>query len=425
MPAILRYTLDNGLRVLVAPDPAVPMSAVAVHYDVGFRSEPEGHSGFAHLFEHLMFQGSTSLAKLEHVRRIQGAGGVFHGGTHPDHTEFCNLVPAGAVDMALFLEADRMRAPRFTDENLRTQIDVVKQEIRQNVHEEPYGGLPWISVPPLLYSTFANSHNGYGAFDELDEATLDDCAEFFDAHYAPANAVLTVAGNVDPARVEDLVARHFGDIPRRPTPGRQTFAELPLPAERRGHRVDRHAPLPAVAVGYRVPDPGSEQENYLAHAVLCGVLSDGDSSRLHRRLVHKEALAHEVDACVGLFDVFDARDPDTLLLTAIHNSDVTAGEVLDAIDDELAAVAAEPPSIDELSAVAARWRTSLYHEFDQLLSRALALGSFELLYGEPDLLHELPARIGMLSPELVAVAADGLRRQHRAVLVVEAGGAES
>ena len=249
VPDLHRATLSNGLRVLLAPDPNTPVVGVAVHVDVGFRSEPEGRTGFAHLFEHLMFQGSESLEKLAHFRHVQGSGGVFNGSTHQDYTDYFEVLPAAALERALFLEADRLRAPKLTTENLRNQVDVVKEEIRLNVLNRPYGGFPWILLPPVLYDTFPNAHNGYGDFTELEQASLDDAAAFFDTYYAPGNAQVTVAGylGADVDRVLALVEKHFGDIPARPTPSRPSFAEPPPGAERRAVSPDAHAPLPALA----------------------------------------------------------------------------------------------------------------------------------------------------------------------------------
>ena len=217
--ALHRETLSNGLRVVLSPDRSAPVVAVGVHYDVGFRSEPQSRTGFAHLFEHLMFQGSESLEKLAHFRYVQASGGTFNGSTHPDYTNYFEIVPSAALERALFLEADRMRAPRLTAENLRNQVDVVKEEIRLNVLNRPYGGFPWITLPPVLYETFPNAHNGYGDFSELEAATVDDCAAFFDAYYAPGNAVLTVSGDCgveaapagdDPLRAERGCRRPTG-----------------------------------------------------------------------------------------------------------------------------------------------------------------------------------------------------------------------
>ncbi|MGH4016005.1 MAG: M16 family metallopeptidase [Pseudonocardiaceae bacterium] len=415
-----RETLPNGLRVVLAPDRSVPVVAVCMHYDVGFRSEPQGRTGFAHLFEHLMFQGSESLEKLAHFRYVQSSGGIFNGSTHPDYTNYFDVLPSAALERALFLEADRMRAPRITVENLRNQVDVVKEEIRLNVLNRPYGGFPWITLPPVLYDTFPNAHNGYGDFTELEAATVDDCAAFFDAYYAPGNAVLTVAGDLDVAAVRELVHRHFGDVPARPVPSRPSFAEPPPDRERRHCQPDPLAPLPALAVGYRLPDPVADLEGYLAHEVLASVLSDGDSSRLEQRLVHTDELVTDIGAGCGLFGApLDARDPDTFTVTAIHPATVAVERVLAATDEEIARLAKEGPDPDELARITARWAASLFREHDRLTSRTLAIGAFELLHGRPELAAELPAMVAAVDAEQVASAAARLRPDSRAVQILE------
>jgi predicted Zn-dependent peptidase len=419
-----RFTLGNGLRVVLAPDTTSPVVGVSVHYDVGFRSEPEGRTGFAHLFEHLMFQGSESLEKLAHFRHVQSAGGTFNGSTHPDYTDYFMALPSAGLERALFLEADRMRAPKLTEENLRNQIDVVKEEIRLNVLNRPFGGFPWILLPPVLYRTFPNAHNGYGDFTDLENASLEDCAAFFDTYYAPANAVLTVAGDLDVAQVRSLVEKHFGDVPARPAPVRPSFAEPPPDGERRGEQADPHAPLPALAVGYRLPDPVADIEAYVANVVLAGVLADGAGSRLKQRLVHREPLVTDVSAGCGLFGPFEARDPDTFTITAMHPAAVSEDTVLGAVDEELEKVAASGPSEEELTKVTARWVASLHREHDRLVPRTLALGSFELLHGDPELVYRLPGLLESVSQDAVAAAATLLRPDSRAVLTVRpaAGG---
>ncbi len=421
-PSLHRFTLDNGLRVLLAPDPGTPVVAVAVHYDVGFRSEPEGRTGFAHLFEHLMFQGSESLAKLEHFRVVQSSGGVFNGSTHPDYTNYFQVLPAAALERALFLEADRMRAPKITAENLANQVEVVKEEIRLNVYNRPYGGLPWILLPPVLFDTFPNAHNGYGDFSHLEQADIDDCASFFDTYYAPANAVLTVTGDFEVEQAQSLVRRHFDDVPARARPERPSFAEPPLSAERWDTHVDTHAPLPAVSVGYRLPDPAVDLGGYLAAVVLGAVLSDGDSARLQRTLVQRDGLVADISAGCGLFgEPLDARDPDPFVVTAIHTSDTTARGVLDALDAEFTEIARTGPTAAELAGVVARWRAGAHRERDRVVSRTLDMGSSELLFGRPELAAELPELIAQVTAEQVAAAAAALVPDARAVLEVTAG----
>ncbi|WP_216214369.1 M16 family metallopeptidase [Amycolatopsis aidingensis] len=419
VPELTRLTLDNGLRVVLAPDRTAPVVGVSVHYDVGFRSEPEGRTGFAHLFEHLMFQGSESLEKLAHFRHVQGSGGIFNGSTHPDYTDYFEVLPSAGLERALFLEADRMRAPKLTKENLVNQIDVVKEEIRLNVLNRPYGGFPWILLPPVLYSTFPNAHNGYGDFTDLEQASIDDCAAFFDTYYAPANAVLTVAGDFEVDRATELIEKHFGDVPYRPVPPRPSFAEPRPTGELRGSHSDPHAPLPALAVGYRMPDPVNELDGYLGNLVLSGLLADGDGSRLQQRLVHREPLVTDINAGAGLFGPFEARDPDTFSVTAVHPHEVSPEQVLGALDEELEALAATPPDEQELAKITARWSASLHSEHDRLISRTLALGSFELLYGDPALVYGLADRIAAVTPSDVSAAAKALRPDARAVLVVE------
>jgi zinc protease len=415
-----RETLSNGLRVVLSPDRSAPVVAVGVHYDVGFRSEPQGRTGFAHLFEHLMFQGSESLEKLAHFRHVQSSGGTFNGSTHPDYTDYYEVVPSAALERALFIEADRMRAPRITADNLRNQVDVVKEEIRLNVLNRPYGGFPWITLPPVLYDTFPNAHNGYGDFTELEAATVDDCAAFFDVYYAPGNAVLTVCGDFPVDAAVELVHRHFDDVPARPVPIRPSFAEPPPDRERRHRHTDPLAPLPALAIGYRLPDPTAGFEGYLAYEVLSAVLSDGDSSRLEQRLVHADALVTDIGTGCGLFgSPLDARDPDTFTITAMYPASVDANRVLAVTDEEIARLAADGPDPDELARITARWAATLFREHDRLVSRTMAIGAFELLHGRAELIAELPVMIAAMSPEQVAAAAAGLCPDSRAVLIIE------
>jgi zinc protease len=415
-----RETLPNGLRVVLSPDQSAPVVAIGVHYDVGFRSEPQGRTGFAHLFEHLMFQGSESLEKLAHFRHVQSSGGTFNGSTHLDYTNYFEVVPSAALERALFIEADRMRAPRITAENLRNQVEVVKEEIRLNVLNRPYGGFPWITLPPVLYDTFPNAHNGYGDFSELEAATVEDCAEFFDVYYAPGNAVLTVSGDFPLDAALDLVRRHFSDVPARPVPARPSFAESPPDRERRHRQLDPLAPLPALAIGYRLPDPTAGFEGYLAYEVLCTVLSDGDSSRLEQRLVHTDALVTDVGARCGLFgEPLDARDPDTLTITAIHPSTVDVNRVLDATDEEISRLAAAGPDPEELARITARWAATQFRHNDRLVSRTMAIGAFELLHGRAELVAELPAMVAAMDAEQVANAAAALRPDSRAVLILQ------
>ncbi len=196
-----RTVLGNGLKVVVVPDPAVALVGVAVVYNVGFRSEPEGRTGFAHLFEHMMFQGSAHVGKVEHIRLVESAGGTMNGHTLPDLTAYYEALPPSALELALFLEADRMGSLVISEENLRNQVDVVKQEILVNVLNRPYGGFPWIPLPALAFDTYPNAHNGYGDFSHLEQATVKESKDFYNTYYSPSNAVLAVVGACQPDEV--------------------------------------------------------------------------------------------------------------------------------------------------------------------------------------------------------------------------------
>ncbi|SDX97887.1 Predicted Zn-dependent peptidase [Micromonospora pattaloongensis] len=419
-----RFTLDNGLRVVLAPDRTAPVVGVAVVYDVGIRSEPQGRTGFAHLFEHLMFQGSENLEKLAHFRHVQGSGGTFNGSTHLDYTDYFETLPSNALERALFLEADRMRGPRLTEENLRNQVDVVKEEIRVNVLNRPYGGFPWLKLPPVMFDTFPNAHDGYGSFDDLESATVADAAEFFERYYAGGNAVLAVAGDLDVVAATELIERHFGDVPARPAPARPDFAEPDLSAERRESYPDRLAPLPAFAAAWRVPDPINAFDDYLPYVVLAEVLTDGDASRLVERLVLRDRTVTSIGAYLGFMgEPFAVRDPTALVMQAHLPPGGDVDKVLRAIDEELDRLASGGLTAGELARTQARMATHLLRETDAVLGRALQMAVLEQQRGEPGLLNELPRLVGAVTEEQVRAAAAALRPGRRATVEVIAGGA--
>jgi zinc protease len=420
---LVRHTLDNGLRVLLAPDRSAPVVGIAVLYDVGFRSEPEGRTGFAHLFEHLMFQGSVTLEKMAHFRYVESSGGTFNGSTHFDYTNYFEALPSNALERGLFLEADRMRGPRITAENLANQLDVVKNEIRVNVMNAPYGGFPWIYLPGVLFDSFANAHNGYGGFEDLESATTDDATDFFQRYYAPGNAVLAVGGDLDADETITLIERHFAGIKKRRTPKRPDFGEPPLAGERRAEHHDPHAPIPAVALGYRAPDPVGELDELLAAVLLTELLSDGDASRLQRRLVQRDHLVTDIAAYLGEFgDPFDERDPTALTISAHYPDAGALDAILRAVDEELARVAEDGLEPGELDRVRTRLVSVLLRDLDAVMSRTLELAKFELLHGRAELIAELPERLAAVPADAVRAAAAALQPDRRAVLELVAGG---
>ena len=417
-----RFTLDNGLRVVLTPDRSAPVVGVAVVYDVGIRSEPEGRTGFAHLFEHLMFQGSANLEKLAHFRHVQGAGGSFNGSTHLDYTDYFEVLPAGGLERALFLEADRMRGPRLTEENLRNQVDVVKEEIRVNVLNRPYGGFPWLKLPPVMFETFPNAHDGYGSFEDLESATVADAEEFFERYYACGNAVLAVSGDFDVARTTTLIERHFGDVPARPAPSRPDFHEPDLTAEKREVYTDRIAPLPAVASGWRVPDPIGDFAEYLPYVVLAEVLTDGDASRLVERLVQRDRIVTSIGGYIGFMgDEYQVRNPTAMLLQAHLPPGGDAEKVLRTVDEELDRLATGGLKPGELARTQARMGTHHLRDTDAVLGRALPMAVLEEQRGHPGLLNELPKLVGEVTEAQITAAAATLRPERRATVEVVPG----
>src|SRR5215467_6354562 len=298
-PTVMKK-LSNGLTVVVSEDHSAPTFGLCISYRIGFRLEPRGRSGFAHLFEHMMFQGSANAPKMMHIKLINSSGGVLNGSTHYDLTNYFEAVPSNALERMLWLEADRMRALKVDEENLRNQRDVVKEEVRVNVMNEPYGGFPWLDMPPVAFRNWANAHNFYGDFADLDDASLADVQKFFRTYYLPNNAVLLILGDVKSEEGFSLAEKYFGDIPRGAEP---PFADPKEPAqteERRGHVEEKFGTLPAIAVGYVMPKRRSA--DWCAMALLDQALHGGRAGRIHRELVLEKQIAVEADG--GIDDLF-------------------------------------------------------------------------------------------------------------------------
>ncbi|MFE4972635.1 M16 family metallopeptidase [Kitasatospora sp. NPDC056651] len=415
----LRHRLGNGLTVVLLPDPEVPAVAVAVGYDTGYRSE--ARPGFAHLFEHLMFQGSSSLPKLGHAERVQAAGGAFNAVTQRDHTCYYQVVPAEALELVLFLEADRMRGPRITPETIANQIAVVTEEINQNFLGRPYGGFPAFTLPPVLFRDEANTHNGYGDTRSLSGVTPQECERFFADHYTPGSAVLAISGAFDPRHALDLADKHFGALPARPRPPRRDHTEPP-PDQERAHTVtDPLAPAAAVAVGWRCPAPGTPA--HLAALLVAALLGDPQQGRLRRTLVRagQATQAAVLPSLTG--QAFDARDPEALVATAVCAPGRTPGEVAALIRHQLALLA-EPDGFDqaELGRAVRRLSATWYSETDPVAARARRAAAFEVLYGRAELVTELPRLLADVDLAQVRTAAAALAACPPAVLTVEPAG---
>src|SRR5579862_3844811 len=277
------YTLPNGLRVVLSRDTTAPTVVVGVYYHIGFRLEPRDRTGFAHLFEHFMFQGSANLGKAEFIRLVESNGGVLNGSTRFDFTNYFEVVPANALEPMLWAEADRMRGLALTQATLENQQGVVKSEVRVNVINQPYGGFPWLTMPQYANTNWYNAHNFYGDLRDLDAATLADAQSFFKAYYSPGNAALVIAGDFDPQQARSWVTKYFQSIPDSPRPTRPDVTEPPQQHEIRASLDDTLATRPALAVAYHMPPRNSPE--YYAMGLIDRILLHGNDSRLYQTLV--------------------------------------------------------------------------------------------------------------------------------------------
>lgn len=413
------FALSNGLRVVLGPSPRAGVVGVAVSYDVGSRSEPADRAGFAHLFEHLMFQGSGGFGNGVHARRIQGLGGTFNGTTHLDHTTYYQAVPEGALGEVLALEADRMRHPLITGEALRDQVAVVSHEIRTAVLGRPFGDFPHVPLARVLFDTFANSHDGYGCAETLSAVTVGDANDFFQRFYAPGNAALAITGAFRPDEAETLVQRYFGGVPARPVPEPVDFGEPDLPAERWVRLPDPRVPAPAFASGWRVPDPIRDLDGYLPFVVLAGVLGLGRSARLPERLVRQDASVLDIACSVGLAgDPFCLRDPSGLTISAVLAPGQDIDKVMAVTEEELDRVATEGLSPGELAAVQRMLCTLLLRAWDPVAGRARQLTVFALQRDDISLIVRLPELLRAVIPDDVSAAAATLVAARRATVEI-------
>jgi predicted Zn-dependent peptidase len=419
------YRLANGLRVVLSRDPSVPTATVAVYYHIGFRIEPRDRTGFAHLFEHLMFQETANLARGEADRIVSGNGGVSNGSTRFDFTNYFEVVPSHVVEPVLWREADRMRGLVLSPASMQNQKDVVKNEVRVNVLNRPYGGFPWLDLPQYANVNWYNAHNFYGDLKDIDAATIEDVRAFYDTYYVPANAVLVVAGDFDAAQVRAWIEKYFGPIPARPRPPVPDVAEPPQQAEKRASRVDRVAPRPAVAYGWHVP-PRNTPEWY-AFGVLDQVLLQGEDSRLWQRLVKEKGWTDGVEGGINLLgNMFNYQGPMLWAAYLIHDSSVGEPAITAEIDDVIARVQREPIPRDELDRALTKVRSALYDVAGSPTRFGLVdlLAAFTLFDDDPSKINRIDDELRRVTPELLMrTAQQYLVPANRTVLVVEPGAA--
>jgi len=406
--------LPNGLTVVVSEDHSAPTFGICISYGIGFRLEPEGRTGFAHLFEHMMFEGTPNSPKGIFDRVIESGGGATNGDTRYDYTEYIETAPVSALDPLLWLEADRLKTLDFSTKNLENQRSVVEEEVRVNVMNQPYGLFFAIDLPGKAFDTYPNSHNFYGDFKDLDAAKIEDVQKFYEQYYAPNNAVLAIVGDVKPSEVYEKVEKYFAGIPSRPTPPRPALEEKPQTAERRLTKsYGANSPLPAVVEGYKMPAAYTPDSYPLILA--SNILSGGESSRLYRKLVYEERIAVQT-AGIGSF----TEHPNLFLAFAVMNQGKTPAEGEKAVDAILKQMKTEPVEAKEIEKAKNQQIAGFILGRQTVQDLAGALAHDAVIGGDPELLNtDLDRYLRVTPQDIERVAREYFTTAGRTVLIVE------
>jgi len=417
------YKLPNGLRVVLSVDHSVPIATIGVYYNIGFRIEPKNRTGFAHLFEHLMFQGSDNLSKGQFFRLVQGMGGTLNGSTRFDFTNYFEVFPSNALQSMLWAEADRMRSLAITQENLVNQQGVVKEEVKVNVLNQPYGGFPWLSLPQYANTNWYNAHNFYGDLQHIDAATLEDARAFFHTYYVPSNAVVVVVGDFDPAEAKQWIEQYFGGIPGGTPPTLPDISEPRQTQEKRASLTDPLAPRPALAIGYHVPERWTPE--HFAFGLIDEILLQGEASRLHRDLVQRRGYTDSVSGGINLLgNMFNYRGPMLWSASLLHDPSTSQEQILAAIDENIERIRTEPVTQEELDRARRTIRSQLYDMVGSSTRIGLVdlLATFALFDNDPGRVNRIEEEFARVTPELVLrTAKEYLRPDNRTILTVIPG----
>ena len=413
--------LPNGLKVVMSPDATTPTVVTAVYYNIGFRNEPRDRTGFAHLFEHMMFQGSKNLGKMEFIKLVESNGGILNGSTRFDFTNYFEVLPAHKLETALWAEADRMRGLAIDSANLANQQGVVKNEVKVNVLNQPYGGFPWIDLPMAANTNWHNAHNFYGDLEHLDAATLQDVETFFKTFYAPNNAVLVITGDFEPKQAFAWVEKYFGNIPTVQQPPKPDLTEPRQTAEKRTSRDDPLAKRPALGLGYHVP-PRYTPEWY-AFGLIDQILAQGRDSRFYQELVQKRALTGGVQAGMnfGLGNMYNYNGPMLWIVSTFHDTDKSADSLIAAMDAVIEPLRTTPVDQATIDRALVKLRSNLYSTVEALsgFGRADLLASFALFDDDPGRINRLEAEFAKVTPAIIQKTAEEyLRRTNRTIMTI-------
>ncbi|MFD2165264.1 M16 family metallopeptidase [Thalassotalea euphylliae] len=418
------FTLDNGLKVVLSPDDTAPTVTVAVYYNIGFRNEPKDRTGFAHLFEHMMFQGSENLGKMEFVKLVNANGGVLNGSTRFDFTNYFEIVPAHKLETFLWAEADRMKGLAITQENLTNQQGVVKNEVKVNVLNQPYGGFPWLDMPQYAFSNWYNAHNFYGDLKDLDAANLEDVDAFFKMYYAPNNAALVVVGDINVVEAKAMVEKYFGAIASAEISPQPDLTELRQEKEQVFNKFDKLAPKPAFAFAYKMPERDTPE--YYAMGIIDQILVQGEDSLLYQELVKNKQITGSVGGGINylLGNMFNYNGPMLWMSSFTHDENISQADITSAIDNVVSKFTEEALSREEMDRAIVKIRSSLFDAIDQFygFGRADLLASFALFDNDPYKINQLEANFKKVTPELIMkTAKEYLRPTNRTILTVTPG----
>jgi len=414
---IEKYKLPNGLRVILSPDNAVPVVTVYVLYGVGARSEEKGRSGFAHLFEHMMFQGSANAPKGVHFKTVESNGGTLNGSTHPDYTDYYELLPSNKLAVALWLEGDRMRSLAITPENLSNQKEAVKQERRLSFDNQPYNTAIVDVFPTVAYKNWANSHSVIGSFEDLNAATVDDVAKFFKTHYAPNNAILTIVGDIKVPETKKLIEQYFSDIKSQPQAKPPDLKEPAQTEPRWETHKDPLARVPMMCIAY--PGPKRRSADYYALSMLDILFTTGESSRLYQSLVKEKKSALEAGGSLGwpFASTFDYVDPGIYGFNIVYNPQFTAKQVLEQFEAEVEKLKTTLVDAKELDRARTTLRAIRVGSLQSTQTRAQLLAQYELFDGKPELLNsEMDQYMAVTPQQIQAAAKTYLVKQKQSVL---------
>ncbi|HKP45648.1 MAG TPA: pitrilysin family protein [Pyrinomonadaceae bacterium] len=395
---IKQLTLANGLRVILSPDNAVPVVSIALYYDVGSRNEKVGRTGFAHLFEHMMFQGSENVPKAAHFQYIFNAGGTMNGTTSTERTNYFETLPASHLPLALWLESDRMRSLKVTQENLDNQRNAVQEEKRLRYDNQPYVNA-FLRINELIFKNPANAHSTIGSMEDLDAATIADVQEFFRIYYAPNNAVLSIVGDFDEDEAANLISKYFEDIPSQPEPPGVDTSEPDDVAQTQEVFHDPLAPAPAFVLGWKIPP--RRTTDYYALSLAADLLFEGDSSRLYQKLVKGD---ESVVSIQGGID--ERRGPSALYIFALPKPGEQVATIREQIFSEIRDLRRAGPSPEEME----KLRNSLCNDVvrgrQSTMYRAQRLAEYALYDGDPTLMDSELDQYLSITPEQIRAAVE-------------------